>query len=665
MKLSEFHKLCINNKITKLDKYESSLFLNSDYNGNTSAHICTLYENYDLLLDIVKSYPEIIKLVNNDGETFMHILVNNNINIIDKILDIDNNIRVPDGIIHILLDTTNDIKLIKKVANRTNLNLPDIPVLNYYLGINEPIPEIINILIESGANVNSPDKNSMTPLIIATSKKLKTNIIKLLIKKGSNPNYAGNADMYLPLNIATKKGLTDIADILIEETDMMHRDNNFNTPLHNAIINRQKITNETLNKIISKSDVNVPNINGQTGLYMLTKSDLSEHINILKHKELNLFAETKEGMTPASNLNDKDYITLLNGTANSILKDQSEDTIKSLLKCKNYFKLEECRTYIKSNIVLGNDLTEIKLPDTTLTNTTLFNSDIVHNIIYLIQILRKHNNAFIPYQNFIADKCMNDLRNLNELTLYRTENGELLGQILKLYTQDFFEFAPHLILWHGPNLCYSYPDLKYYVNKLMIKNDIRFIIFKLTLIPFPNMTHANIVIYDKIKNQVERFEPYGNTTFLMKDLDKLDNYLIRLFKKTINKNIKYIGPKDYMSNAKFQLISKEIDPEYKKMADPVGFCLAWSYWFVELRLTNPDTEIESLVETALNDIIKNNDNILTYIRNYSKKLDNLKNDFLKEIGIKDKDMYITSYNGSRGDTIFAGITKAFTTLINN
>lgn len=668
MYMEEFHKLCINNEINDLSKYDKTLYFMSDYNGNSSVHICALYNNYKLLSKIIDKYPETMKLINKYQETAMHIIANDKIEELKNIINNTHISQLPDDIINIALDKTDDEKTIKLIAQKTNLNNGSNPALQHYLRSDMINLKIINILIDAGADVNGLDKNSMSPLIIAVNKKLDIKIINLLLEHGADINYAANGDMFLPLNVAINKGLIDVAEIILPETNMLHRDNNFNTPLHNAIINKNKINSKLLNEIIKLSDVNVPNINGQTALHLLSRSgDIKNYIDSLKHKELDLFAEDKSANTPASSMSNEIYINLLNNTANFFLADKSTDTIKKIIRCKDYAKLEQCRSIVKSQLLSKSDDTtninsNFSLPETVKTNTTLFNSDVIHNIIYLIQIIRKYPNVFIPHQEFIPDKCMNTIRNLSELSLYRTEYGEIIHDLLKLYAQDFFEFMPHLILWRSPNINYSYPDLQYYTKKILNNDKIRFIIFKLSLLPFSHMTHANIIIYDKKTNHVERFEPYGNTVFLMKDLDKLDVYLKKLFKKIINPDTVYIGPKDYMSNAKFQLISKETDPDYKKLGDPTGFCLAWSYWFVELRLQNPDTPIEDLVDNALSEIINSGETILSYIRNYSKKLDNYKNEFLTEIGVEDDDKYIISYNGKRGEIIFDGIIKGFQKL---
>ena len=68
-----------------------------------------------------------------------------------------------------------------------------------------------------------------------------------------------------------------------------------------------------------------------------------------------------------------------------------------------------------------------------------------------------------------------------------------------------------------------------------------------------------------------------------------------------------------------------------------------------MRINNPDIKQEDLVKNSIEKIIKNNqiDNktidgeylFINFIRNYSNKLDKLKNDFLKKANIDKNNFY--------------------------
>ena len=189
----------------------------------------------------------------------------------------------------------------------------------------------------------------------------------------------------------------------------------------------------------------------------------------------------------------------------------------------------------------------------------------------------------------------------------------------------------------------------------------RFIFIKLSLIPNSSGTHANILIYDKKLNILERFEPYGPNGML--DEEKLNSYLEKLSKKLFNKKTKFISPKLFLDDTKFQIVSSDSDPDNKKLGDPIGYCLAWCFWYLELRLKNPDITSKELVKFAFNDILQNHskdsNQVLSYIRNYSQELDKMKNEFLKEAGISENDFYSTNFTEKQIQLIIEHISKEF------
>ena len=77
----------------------------------------------------------------------------------------------------------------------------------------------------------------------------------------------------------------------------------------------------------------------------------------------------------------------------------------------------------------------------------------------------------------------------------------------------------------------------------------------------------------------------------------------------MDKDIKIILPKDYLYDTGFQNISN--DSLNIRLGDPGGFCLAWSLWFLELKLNNPDEDNHLLVKNAFDNIkLDYNKNIL-------------------------------------------------------
>lgn len=128
--------------------------------------------------------------------------------------------------------------------------------------------------------------------------------------------------------------------------------------------------------------------------------------------------------------------------------------------------------------------------------------------------------------------------------------------------------------------------------------------------------HANILLYDKKNNEIERFEPNGKTASVDKewyDSNRLDDRLKDFFKKVV-----YIPPRKFMPNDGPQLIQMNEGSENKKI-DASGYCVAWSTLYVEMRVSNSIGTIANSItrETIAKNINKISPNLTNFIRKYS------------------------------------------------
>ena len=142
---------------------------------------------------------------------------------------------------------------------------------------------------------------------------------------------------------------------------------------------------------------------------------------------------------------------------------------------------------------------------------------------------------------------------------------------------------------------------------------------------------------------MERFDPYGAIPYLK--ADKMDKLFEEKFREIINKpNFKYLSPSQYMGKVSFQLLSNDSSIDVKKLGDPHGYCLAWTFWYLEMRLQNPEVHPKKLVEMSVDKIKatrkKDSKNpFIDFIRNYAFELTESKNKVLKEFGIKKDQLY--------------------------
>jgi hypothetical protein len=128
----------------------------------------------------------------------------------------------------------------------------------------------------------------------------------------------------------------------------------------------------------------------------------------------------------------------------------------------------------------------------------------------------------------------------------------------------------------------------------------------------------------------------------------------------------YLAPKDYMYGMAFQEISGEDYTDVKKLGDPAGYCLAWSYWYLELRVHNPDVHPIDIIKRAMKKINNSSDDsqrkFIDFIRNYAVDLDKTKNKFMLDAGISEYNVY--NIDLSDNDTVLLKqhIRKAATEL---
>jgi len=223
---------------------------------------------------------------------------------------------------------------------------------------------------------------------------------------------------------------------------------------------------------------------------------------------------------------------------------------------------------------------------------------------------KKYKNLYIPKYNKKI-----------EIPIYST-GIKYPDEILKKY----HNFA-WLIVWNDKNNYQIHPHLNQLINSNKNKNkDYSMCILSLRL---PNDgLHASLIIYDYKRNIIERFDPYGNTISLDRDMDSvLEEEL------TWNTGFKYYSPNKYFPVAGFQTISDENNPSNQKLGDFGGYCLAWCMWYMEHRIVNNSIEPKTLIRKTLNRFMGMTIKPNEYIRNYANSLNEKRIEWLKNINI--------------------------------
>jgi len=142
--------------------------------------------------------------------------------------------------------------------------------------------------------------------------------------------------------------------------------------------------------------------------------------------------------------------------------------------------------------------------------------------------------------------------------------------------------------------------------------------------------HANIIIFNYHRNEVERFEPHGSETRLKGvDSKKVDMSIKKRLvdevnkKLPVNEKLLYIpatnvcptGFKNYQhyeGKADDQkAFSNQLNVE---ISDPGGFCVAWSFFYADLRLKFPKIESSDLINRSFKVLSFEPERLRSFIR---------------------------------------------------
>lgn len=147
--------------------------------------------------------------------------------------------------------------------------------------------------------------------------------------------------------------------------------------------------------------------------------------------------------------------------------------------------------------------------------------------------------------------------------------------------------------------------------------------------------HSNFLIYDTKSKEMERFEPYGSIAQYGSrsqaftncvQVPDLDEKIKSLFNSNIKDMIKHMySPVSYSFCKSFQSIQEK--EGQIKSTDPKGFCVAWSIWYADVRMSNPQLQREQVVEMAHEKLRSSDLSFTTFIRSYAEFISKLSKDF--------------------------------------
>jgi hypothetical protein len=625
-----FHYLIFLGSLKALKLFRFPIFIenNDKLNG---FHIAAKEYNYDILCYLIETYPDYVYNLNQRNETFINFTPVEEIpKLITKFPNLDWEYLLEDK------NDSDDNIILKNIiinSNYTNLNKflnlykikPTFKIQYLFTIIENNIltdMEKIKILDNYDDNMINIKTNSNEGLILTVINNNNKVLFDYLLTRNIDTYYYTMVNTYSPLATAIARDILNnkyyftkkLLLIISKLYPTFYQDNNktLDNILHTVLYCRLN-----KNNIVHKlSELN--NINYELDMELL-KYGTTEEWN----------QNNKLKVSPFEILSQLDY-----NVYSKIITKQLKITKANMEKIKKY---KDSPKWIKLfetlSIYENTSMNDIKIEVNNYSHVTMFKASPIDASIYFIYLQNKYKKLYIPQ----------DFKNLLQPQIGTNE-----------MTNNMIEYTfPWIIYYSNMDDYFIHPYLNNSINSNKDNYDYSAVLISIN---YEEILHANILIYDFKRMTIERFEPYGNST----DHD-LDNILEE--ELTWNTNFKYIRPKDFLPPTGFQTISEETKLANLKTGDLGGFCLAWSIWYLESRMNNSNVSNIVLVQKLIKRINNMDIKFVEYIRNYSNKLANERNKYLKKSGLDDNKIsnsYLTSndYNMIRNN-----IQNTFTNII--
>ena len=584
------------------------------------------------------------KLDSENNISLYYAIIENNITFFKKLLKKSNifNLNEDDkNVMELCFDYNRNEMIIKLIEI-----IPDINILNIkvkYIALNYNNFEIVNYILEKEVN-NADFENGLTALHHAIIID-KRQIIEKIIKKGGDINYLDNIGNS-PFHYAVIEKNINLIEYFINETDVKFNllNLNGNIPIMNYfnvnLSNENSREFELLLKFIEKSNLNIINNEGNTPLHLLVEKYLWEKekiYSILKKKKINVFISNNNNETVYDlilnknkiiNLVSESYYYLLQKNKNKIKNNwEKKCSTQDYQMIKDNDDKEKCITQIKKYIVKNKVSIPnfydyiINIDSGIFVNTCYYTGSTIDILFGLLYLKNNFNNLslILEYPLSINEDVVNTYRKFG------------INYSFKL------EFLNISIMWVFQKIIYP-TNFDYIENK-----DFEYLIIPIS-IETEVGAHANMLFYDKKNKIIERFEPNGKNfpRGLNYNPDLLDSILENKF-KSIDNDIEYRRPKNYLPIIGFQFLETLENRKCRRIGDPNGFCAVWCIWWIEQKIKNIKIESSILAEKLIERTKLNNFKFKNLIRNYSKNITDLRDNYLQKYNLDINDWINKNY----------------------
>lgn len=584
------------------------------------------------------------------------------------------------------------IKLLSPISNTNTKNLKGNTPLHY--AVDTDMIEIVKLIINNN-NTNITNETGETPLHSAC-KKTSGKIVELLLSNNANPNFQeynyqrtpvhyacmyGNQkiiqklikykcdlniqdfDGNTPIHLCIKYDKFDLVKIILESDTKINL-NLFNSfleiPLHNVFTYASNNAETYINYLLKNTDINFQNFAGDTCLHLLCHSDFWKNFkDILVHKKMDIFISNNDNKRPIDLIKENDLHEFINLCVDSYLNilitknkkwslEWENECRKNIGLCreeitkkiKKLFSSNEYSCYNKSYPVATTTKKCIDLhlaPYISISTLSGVPLDVLSGLIY---VTKKHSNMAHTINKLVLDA------NKLDIIRFDAKNGvQINDTFFNAQTESF-------IMWYNDSL-YVDKELKDLLQEHIANQKIRFIIFYLGIVRKNDVGHANILIYDKNNNELERFDPFSSV-HAHPSISNIDKKLKTYFSQQIQ-NVVYVSPSDYMTSVGLQRIDvEEQNNEY--IGDPIGYCVAWSLWYADMRATY-EIPRNKLIKYIIQQISVRHEKYRSVIRNYSKNIIDIRDGILQKAKLNINQFLTSDFSSKEENIIIDEINK--------
>ncbi len=539
------------------------------------------------------------------------------------------------------------------------------------IAVNYQNNQIINKLLETNINLNNTTNDYGLSVLHQSIILDNFDLFKKLLEKPVDlnlPDFYGNT----PIHYILSEKRIEYLPLLFAKSDIKLSNTNINgeTPLHllldldNEI---DTIDEKIINKIILESDLNVQDNYGTTGLMKIISQNLQGKFrDLLVIKPLNFFIEDNNSkqIVMTEELEDilvESFYNQIKINPDELLLDWEKwcsaglyDKLKTIIEPKSGITGEKAEELCKSKIryIIKNERRtlpkmsniELNFDNGIFTNYCYYTGspiDILFGLILLHQdFSSKGLKVILDYPLTVNESLEKYYQKIGLDYPYKLDfsNIEIIWSYQKLFFPSYFD----------DEIAKAYKEAKYITIPIGIETSVA--------------SHANILFWDVANKTIERFEPNGSNypIGLNYNPELLDKLLENKFKQ-IDPDIQYFGPFKFLPTISFQILENLETAKCKKIGDPNGFCGVWCIWWVYqrmLNIANPKLNVHNVAKEIIQYIKLDNQSFKTLIRNFSKKITQIRDGYLKKYSIDINDWVVSNYTPDILDKLEKDIFKS-------